>query len=135
MWLPNQGAIKQWWSMQNASPWYTYMNVLYDVVNHWQGEWLSDLLVWDQMYTNYFSTSAGINTYLLPNNPITDQALIDAIFTDPNYGLDYLESYEKWQVLQSGNANTTAIHEKLAFQADLRTYFGLSSAQVQEITN
>jgi hypothetical protein len=27
------------------------------------------------------------------------------------------------------------VNEKLAFQAELRTYFGLSSAQVQEITN
>jgi hypothetical protein len=111
------------------------MNVLYDVVNHWQGEWLSDVVVWNEMFTNYFSTSAGINTYLLPNNPITNPVLIDAIYTDPWYGLDNPENYEQWQVLESGNANTTAIHEKLAFQAELRTYFGLSSAQVQEITN
>jgi hypothetical protein len=87
------------------------------------------------MSNNYFSTSDGINTYLLPNNPITNQVLIDAIYTDPWYGLKDLKNYEQWQVLESGNANTTAIHEKLAFQAELRTYFGLSSAQVQEITN
>jgi hypothetical protein len=49
MWLPNQGAIKQWWNMQNAIPWYTYINVLYDVVNYWQGEWLSDFVVWNRM--------------------------------------------------------------------------------------
>jgi hypothetical protein len=69
------------------------------------------------------------------NNPISDPLLLDAIYTDPWYGLENAENYDKWQVLQSGNANTTAVNEKLAFQAELRTYFGLSSAQVQEITN
>lgn len=40
MWLPNQGAIKKWWSMQNAWWWTTYMKVMYNMVNYWQGEYL-----------------------------------------------------------------------------------------------
>jgi hypothetical protein len=121
--------------MNNQSPWQTYMQVLYDMVNHWQGEFLQKESVYKAMRTNYFVLSSGINNYLLLNNPISDPVLLDAIYTDPWYGLENSENYDKWQVLQSGNANTTAVNEKLVFQAELRTYFGLSSAQVQEITN
>lgn len=31
--------------MQNALDWRKYMNVLYDMVNHWQGEYLQKLSV------------------------------------------------------------------------------------------
>ena len=73
--------------MQNAMPWYTYMNVLHDVVNYWQGEWLPQTIVWGQMKYNYFPTAEGINTYLLRDYPILDPILLDAIYTDPWYGL------------------------------------------------
>jgi hypothetical protein len=66
------------------------------------------------MSTTYFSDSSGINTYLLPNNPIGSQAVIDSLYTDPFYGLSSPANYARWEVLRP-NANTTALHEQLAF--------------------
>lgn len=80
------------------------------------------------MATTYFPDSAGINTNLLPINPIADQALLDIVFDDPYYGLGNAANYPRWAVLQSSNVNATANNEKLTFQAELRTYFGLEPA-------
>jgi hypothetical protein len=57
------------------------------------------------------------------------------MFTDPFYGLNNPQNYPRWQALQNTNRNTTALYKKLAWQAEIRSYFGLTSAQVQEITN
>ena len=63
------------------------MQVLYDMVNHWQGEFLQKTSVHNNMANNYFTSASGINNHLLVNNPISDSLLLDAIFTDPWYGL------------------------------------------------
>jgi hypothetical protein len=57
------------------------------VVNIGCGEILQNYKVSVTMQTQYFANASGINTYLLPNNPISDQVLLDAIYTDPYYGL------------------------------------------------
>jgi hypothetical protein len=82
------------------------------------------------MKTNYFPDATGINTNLLVNNPITDPAVLDIVYNDPYYGLGNAANYDRWQVLQSSNVNTTEINKKIAFQSELRTYFQLDSAQV-----
>jgi hypothetical protein len=69
------------------------MNVLYDVANHWQGEWLQKTYCQHNMWSSYFSTPSSINTYLLPKNPISDPNLLGAIYTDPWYGLNNYENY------------------------------------------
>ena len=57
------------------------------------------------------------------------------MFTDPWYGLSNYENYYRWNVLKpTSPANQTAVNEKLAFQNELRFYFGLTSTQVSEIT-
>jgi hypothetical protein len=69
------------------------MQVLYDMVNHWQGEFLQVSGTHINMYHDYFLTSSGINNYLLVNNPISDPLLLDAIYNDPWYGLYNVENY------------------------------------------
>ena len=134
MWLANQGAMKKWYSMTNQAWWRAYMGVLYNVVNYWQGEYLMKLTVFQHMSSSYFNSASDINTFLLINNPATT-TVQDAIYNDPWYGLSNYNNYAQWSVLQSSDVSTAAVREKLAFQAELRTYFGLNSAQVQELTN
>jgi len=52
---------------------------------------------------------------------------------DPYYGLNNAYNYFRWNVLNA-DGNATSIQQKLFFQSELRTYFALSSAQVQELT-
>ena len=54
MWLPNMGSMATWWRQQNQEEWKTYMQVMYDVVNKWQGEYLRDLWVFTSMRYTYF---------------------------------------------------------------------------------
>jgi len=127
MWLANQGAMKKWYSMTNQAWWRAYMGVLYNVVNYWQGEYLMKLTVFQHMQSSYFNSASDINTFLLINNPAT-LTVESAMFTDPYYGLYNYNNYAQWSVLQSSDVSTAAVREKLAFQAELRTYFGLTSA-------
>jgi len=50
----------------------TYSQILYAVVNEGLGLNLIDYSVFSQMQQSYFTTPADINTYLLPQNPVTD---------------------------------------------------------------
>jgi hypothetical protein len=49
--------------------------------------------------SDYFSSSTEINNVLLINNPITNQAQLDAVFDDPYYGLNNPNNYDRWNVL------------------------------------
>lgn len=51
------------------------------------------------MASDNFSSSADINNVLLINNPITNQAQLDAVFDDPYYGLNNPNNYDRWNVL------------------------------------
>ena len=115
MWLPNQATIRRWHQLVNAPDWQAYMNTLYKVVNYWQGDYLMNLGVFNQMKSQYFSSEDGINQYLAVNNPISNPAVVTAMYTDPNYGLNSFENYDQWQVLQSADIETTAVNKKLAF--------------------
>ena len=57
------------------------------------------------------------------------------MFYDPFYGLGNYQNYPRWNILLPGNVNTTVINQKLAFQAEMRSYFNLTSTQMQQITN
>jgi hypothetical protein len=46
----------------------------------------------------------------LPNNIITDQNVLNAMYTDPFYGLNNFQNYARWEVLQNVNVNTTDIN-------------------------
>lgn len=132
--MPNQAALRRWHTLVNAPDWQQYLNALYQVVNYWQGEYLMTTGIFFDMKTAYFGSADGINQYLAINNPITDPAVITAIYTDPNYGLENYQNYAVWNALQETHASTAAVNKKLAFQAELLTYWGLSTDQVNEIT-
>lgn len=134
MWLPNHGAISYWWQMNNQPAWRTYLNMLYEIVNVGCGAFMMEWQIAQTISTNNLSTAASINTVLTINNPVSIE-VADAMFTDPFYGLNNPQNYPRWQALQNTNRNTTALYKKLAWQAEIRSYFGLTSAQVQEITN
>lgn len=58
------------------------------------------------------------------------------MWSDPYYGLGDYNNYYRWNVLHpTASTNQTQVNQKLAFQAELRTYFGLNSNQVSELTN
>jgi hypothetical protein len=61
--------------------------VLFDVVNRGCGETLHNFAISLNMQLTYFTDASSINTSLLPNNPILDQGVLEAMFTDPYYGL------------------------------------------------
>lgn len=64
------------------------------------------------------------------------QAVLDVMFSDPYYGLSNAENYVRWNVLQVvSKTNTTAFNKKIAFQAELRSAFGLTYTQVNQLTN
>ena len=84
--------------------------------------------------TNMLIAPASINTYLTINNPVTDPNVLNAMFDDPFYGLNNPQNYPRWNALQERDFNATATNKRLAWQAELRTYFALNSAQVQELT-
>lgn len=87
------------------------------------------------MQANYFATAAAIGANLLPLTT-PSQAVLDVMFTDPYYGLQDPNNYARWNVLQVvSKTNSTAFNKKLAFQAELRTAFGLTSTQVSQLTN
>lgn len=66
---------------------------------------------------------------MLPDNPV-DPSVESAIYNDPYYGLSNTANYPHWQTLQNTNVNITEVNKKLAFQAELRTYFGLNVPQI-----
>jgi hypothetical protein len=93
----------------------TYMQVLYNSVNYACGEFVQNMQVDMTLQSTYFNTPADINTYLTPIAPITDPAILNAMFNDPFYGLGNFENYAKWNILLPGNVNVTYVNQKLAF--------------------
>lgn len=80
------------------------------------------------MRASNFNKETKINNLFLAGNPTT-LAIQNALYTDPWYGLDNEDNYFTWQALRTG-ADPLA---KLAFKSDLRTYFGLSKVQVDQM--
>ena len=76
-----------------------------------------------------FKSSSKINSEFVVNNPISDVNVVNAIYTDPFYGLNNENNYLQWNVLM---ADADPL-ERAAFKAELRTYFGLNQAQVEEM--
>jgi hypothetical protein len=76
------------------------------------------------MQATEFKSESKINSEFLKVNPISDPAVVTALYTDPWYGLNNADNYLQWKVLQVGQDPL----ERLAFKSELRTYFGLSVA-------
>jgi hypothetical protein len=103
------------------------------VVNKAMGMDFYDFVALEAMQLTYFADSTGINTYLLPNNPISDQAVIDAMYNDPFYGLSNFENYAHWQSFGLAGTESEVLNKKLAWAVEVQFYFGLSKAQVAEL--
>lgn len=135
MWFVNQGGIGAWWGSKNADPWKSYMPLLYNLVNVALGQGVQDTWTFVAMQSNYFATAADIGTNLMPSST-PSQAVLDVMFSDPYYGLQDPNNYARWNVLQVvAKTNTTAFNKKIAFQAELRSAFGLTYTQVNQLTN
>ena len=85
------------------------------------------------MRYTYFQSPADINNNLLVMHPIQNQTLLDAMYFDPWYGLNNPENYYRWNAFQNHNTNTTANYKRLAWVAELRSYWNLTAAQLQEM--
>jgi hypothetical protein len=71
---------------------------------------------------------------LLPLNPITDPSLLDAMFTDPFYGLNDFENYAHWQTFGLSGTEAEIVNKKLAWAVEVQFYFGLTKSQVVELS-
>lgn len=69
-----------------------------------------------------------MNAVLLPNAPLSD-AKAQVLYNDPYYGLGDPDNYYHWNSFLS----TTAPQEKIAWRWEVKTYFDLTQAQVDEI--
>lgn len=134
MYLANLGSTAAWWKTVHQPQWKTYMQAMYSAVNTGCGQFMQDWIIAMQINMNNLTSADSINTVLLPFNQITNQAVLNALYDDPWYGLNNWQNYPRWQVLAPGNSNLTAVNEKLAWQGELRQAFGLDSAQVQALT-
>jgi hypothetical protein len=111
----------------------TYSQILYAVVNEGLGLNLIDYSVFSQMQQTYFTTPADINTYLLPQNPVTDLSVLDALFNDPFYGLSNPQNYAHWQAFMLESQEPEIKNKRIAWGTELCFYFGLTKAQVESM--
>lgn len=73
------------------------------------------------------SDGPSVNSKIFTNTTLTD-ATANAIYVDPYYGLNNVNNYAKWDALLD---NADELVRRL-FKNELRTYFGLSQAQVDQ---
>ena len=114
------------------------MELLYSAVYDLQGVQLNQWLVRKLIQHSEMSSADNITHNLLTEHPVTvEQA--GRLWDDPYYGFGSRNvnegafvNYWHWEKL----LNTTdpyKMQEKVAFEWELRTYFGLSFDQVDEI--
>lgn len=85
------------------------------------------------MRATEFKTINKINSEFVVNNPISDPNVVNALYYDPWYGLNDPNNYAHWNALMNDDNSTTAINLRIAWKAELRTYFGLNVNQVDEM--
>ena len=106
--------------------------LLYNVVND-LGRQLTEQGVFTLINdpgTGELKDAASAAQYLFDDNPVT-AAQKDAIFNDAVYGLSNVANLGKWNIgLNSGNQQ-----KELSFKMELKSYFGLNDAQIQELTD
>ena len=128
MYFTNQAAFGVWYQLNNAPKWRTYITLLYSIVLDGLGRQVADTGVFAAMGTSEFKTWEHMNAVLLPNAPLSD-AKAQVLYDDPYYGLGDPNNYYHWNSFLS----TTAPQEKIAWRWEVKTYFDLTQAQVDEI--
>ena len=112
-----------WWGQLHADPWRFVIVLLYNVAND-LGRQLTDAAVYSLMAGSITSTEV-IREYFgaetVPNATLT------SMFTDQLYGLNNTDHYARWGALNAANADT---NQRLIFEMELQSYFGLSAAQI-----
>lgn len=88
-----------------------------------------DYYAFQGLKTNIFVDSASINNVLFAGNPITDSNVVDAIWTDPYYGINNPANYVRWAVLAGSHPNA-----KNVFQVEMASYFALTAEQIELMT-
>ena len=70
----------------------------------------------------------------MAQNPVSDEQE-DALFNDPFYGLNNFENYARWNNLLylDEDADILKKQQQAVWMWELRTYFGLTFAQLQEM--
>jgi hypothetical protein len=87
------------------------------------------------MQQTYFTSSSGINNYLLPTDPITNSTVLDAVFNDPFYGLNNSTNYAHWQTFGLAGSEPEIVNKRIAWATEVCFYFGLSKGQVETMYN
>lgn len=105
------------------------ITLMYSLVLDGLGIQVQETAVFAQMLATEFKSETKINSEFVLNNPITNPAVVTALYTDPFYGLNNDTNYFQWNVLLTNQDPL----ERATFKAELRTYFDLSVAQVDEM--
>ena len=137
MYLPNQAAFGVWYQ-QNAAKdptqqWRVYLTLIYSAIQDGLGNQVIQNGAWIQMRGSKFNDPKKINTIFVHNNKVTAEQE-DALYNDPWYGLGDVTAttYAHWNNLMYTD-DPAAKMMQVAWMWELRTYFGLTFAQVQEM--
>jgi len=95
--------------------------------------------VWQQIRSSKFKNEKKINNNFVHDYPVTDSQE-EILFTDPYYGLGVLDkdgnenslTYSHWDNLLE-TTDPVKKQAQLVWEWEMRTYFGLSFEQVQEM--
>lgn len=74
------------------------------------------------------STKDGYNTYLLKKYPLNTTEATN-LFNDPIYGFNNIDNFGRWAGFQPG----APPQKKLILEMEMKTYFGMTDAQVNEL--
>lgn len=73
--------------------------MLYSIVNTNLGGYVVDTYAFNEMSLNYFVDATSINSAFVSTNPISNPAVVDALWNDPYYGLSDPANYVRWGIL------------------------------------
>lgn len=93
MWLVNQAGLGVWWGQNFAPKWRVVITLFYSLILDGMGTQVQETGVFGQMRTTEFKSETKINSEFVRVNPITDQAVVTALYTDPWYGLNNDANY------------------------------------------
>lgn len=124
----NQAAMGVWWGQNNAPKWRVYVTLLWSVIVDGLGTQVADQAIFEQIQTR-FKSEADINKHFVVVNKIEDPAIVTALYTDANYGLNNADNYYNWNkfVIPAGSeTDESVLNARLAWKLELRTYFHLT---------
>jgi len=90
------------------------------------------------MLQNYFSNTSSMANYLFAGTDMPSQQIQDALYNDPYYGLSNQNNYARWMQVRPLNAtpqtNLTDWQKQTAWKAELKSAFGLTDYQLNNLT-